>query len=108
MSSPLLYNRPLPLSRAITAIADKAQVNTQQYGELTVTDTKQKFATPKAVSQRFSATVRKMGRHRHTCDKQCDSLSQQVFKSLLARDVHVAFVAQLVRAPVSYILSTKL
>ncbi|KAG0145411.1 hypothetical protein CROQUDRAFT_93888 [Cronartium quercuum f. sp. fusiforme G11] len=33
MSSPLLYNRPLPLSQAITAIADKAQVNTQQYGK---------------------------------------------------------------------------
>ncbi|KAG0144322.1 hypothetical protein CROQUDRAFT_95125 [Cronartium quercuum f. sp. fusiforme G11] len=41
---------------------------------------KQKLATPKAVSQRFSATVRKMERYRHTCDNQCDGLSQQVLR----------------------------
>lgn len=32
MTSRLLHNRPLPLSRAVMAIADKAQVNTQEYG----------------------------------------------------------------------------
>ncbi|GAA6063589.1 hypothetical protein JCM10212_000193 [Sporobolomyces blumeae] len=32
MSSRMLYNRPLPVSRIVTAIADKAQINTQHYG----------------------------------------------------------------------------
>lgn len=32
MSSRLVYGRPLPVSRAVHAIADKAQGNTQQYG----------------------------------------------------------------------------
>ncbi|KWU41946.1 20S proteasome subunit [Rhodotorula sp. JG-1b] len=32
MSSRMLYNRPLPISRIVGAIADKAQVNTQHYG----------------------------------------------------------------------------
>lgn len=32
MSSRLLYNRPVPVSRVVNAIADKAQVNTQHYG----------------------------------------------------------------------------
>ncbi|BGP55505.1 hypothetical protein JCM8202_002037 [Rhodotorula sphaerocarpa] len=32
MSSRMLYNRPLPISRVVGAIADKAQVNTQHYG----------------------------------------------------------------------------
>lgn len=32
MSSRLLYNRPVPISRVVNAIADKAQVNTQHYG----------------------------------------------------------------------------
>ncbi|KNZ47577.1 proteasome subunit alpha type [Puccinia sorghi] len=32
MTSRLLHNRPLPLSRSVMAIADKAQVNTQEYG----------------------------------------------------------------------------
>ncbi|GAA6023959.1 hypothetical protein JCM10207_008643 [Rhodosporidiobolus poonsookiae] len=32
MSSRMLYNRPLPISRIVTAIADKAQINTQHYG----------------------------------------------------------------------------
>ncbi|TGZ85530.1 N-terminal nucleophile aminohydrolase [Ascodesmis nigricans] len=32
MSSRLLYNRPIPVSRVVNAIADKAQVNTQHYG----------------------------------------------------------------------------
>jgi len=33
MSSRLLYNRPVPISRVVNAIADKAQVNTQHYGK---------------------------------------------------------------------------
>ncbi|KAM0752501.1 N-terminal nucleophile aminohydrolase [Meredithblackwellia eburnea MCA 4105] len=33
MSSRMLYNRPLPVSRIVNAIADKAQVNTQHYGK---------------------------------------------------------------------------
>ncbi|GAA5865824.1 hypothetical protein JCM1840_006264 [Sporobolomyces johnsonii] len=32
MSSRMLYNRPLPVSRIVNAIADKAQINTQHYG----------------------------------------------------------------------------
>lgn len=32
MSSRLVYGRPLPVSRAVHSIADKAQGNTQQYG----------------------------------------------------------------------------
>ncbi|GAA5999476.1 hypothetical protein JCM5350_006654, partial [Sporobolomyces pararoseus] len=32
MSSRMLYNRPLPVSRIVGAIADKAQINTQHYG----------------------------------------------------------------------------
>jgi 20S proteasome subunit alpha 6 len=32
MSQKLVFNRPLPISRAVHAIADKAQANTQQYG----------------------------------------------------------------------------
>ncbi|GAA6008751.1 proteasome core particle subunit alpha 6 [Rhodotorula paludigena] len=32
MSSRMLYSRPLPVSRAVAAIADKAQINTQHYG----------------------------------------------------------------------------
>jgi len=32
MSSRLLYNRPVPISRVVNAIANKAQVNTQHYG----------------------------------------------------------------------------
>ena len=33
MSSRLLYNRPIPVSRVVSAIADKAQINTQHYGK---------------------------------------------------------------------------
>lgn len=32
MTQKLVYNRPLPVSRAVHAIADKAQSNTQEYG----------------------------------------------------------------------------
>ncbi|KAF5092646.1 hypothetical protein D0Z03_002762 [Geotrichum reessii] len=32
MSSKLVYNRPLAVSKAVHSIADKAQTNTQQYG----------------------------------------------------------------------------
>lgn len=32
MNSKLVYDRPLPVSRAVYSIADKAQANTQQYG----------------------------------------------------------------------------
>ncbi|GAA6022434.1 hypothetical protein JCM11491_005504 [Sporobolomyces phaffii] len=32
MSSRMVYNRPLPVSRIVGAIADKAQINTQHYG----------------------------------------------------------------------------
>ncbi|KAI8390890.1 20S proteasome subunit alpha 6 [Radiomyces spectabilis] len=32
MRSKMLYDRPLPVQRIVSAIADKAQVNTQQYG----------------------------------------------------------------------------
>ncbi|KAK9700765.1 Proteasome subunit alpha type-6 [Basidiobolus ranarum] len=32
MKSKMLYNRPLPIFRIVSAIADKAQVNTQNYG----------------------------------------------------------------------------
>lgn len=32
MSSKMIYNRPIPVSRVVNAIADKAQKNTQQYG----------------------------------------------------------------------------
>ncbi|KAI7889244.1 nucleophile aminohydrolase [Mucor mucedo] len=32
MKSKMLYDRPLPVQRIVNAIADKAQVNTQQYG----------------------------------------------------------------------------
>ncbi|CEI96690.1 Putative Proteasome subunit alpha type [Rhizopus microsporus] len=32
MRSKMLYDRPLPVQRIVNAIADKAQVNTQQYG----------------------------------------------------------------------------
>lgn len=32
MTSKLVYDRPLPVSRAVYSIADKAQANTQQYG----------------------------------------------------------------------------
>lgn len=32
MSSKIVYNRPLAISKAVNAIADKAQTNTQQYG----------------------------------------------------------------------------
>lgn len=32
MSSKLVFGRPLPISKAVYAIADKAQSNTQQYG----------------------------------------------------------------------------
>ncbi|KAI9315254.1 20S proteasome subunit alpha 6 [Dichotomocladium elegans] len=32
MRSKMLYDRPIPLQRIVTTIADKAQVNTQQYG----------------------------------------------------------------------------
>ncbi|ORX78700.1 N-terminal nucleophile aminohydrolase [Basidiobolus meristosporus CBS 931.73] len=32
MKSKMLYNRPLPILRIVSAIADKAQVNTQNYG----------------------------------------------------------------------------
>ncbi|KAI9012485.1 nucleophile aminohydrolase [Phycomyces nitens] len=32
MRSKMLYDRPLPVQRIVAAIADKAQVNTQQYG----------------------------------------------------------------------------
>lgn len=32
MSSKMVYNRPIPVSRVVNAIADKAQKNTQQYG----------------------------------------------------------------------------
>ncbi|BGP24678.1 20S proteasome subunit alpha 6 [Rhodotorula toruloides] len=33
MSSRMLYNRPLPISRIVSSIADKAQINTQHYGK---------------------------------------------------------------------------
>ncbi|ODQ68589.1 N-terminal nucleophile aminohydrolase [Nadsonia fulvescens var. elongata DSM 6958] len=33
MSSKLVYNRPIPVSRAVSSIADKAQANTQEYGK---------------------------------------------------------------------------
>jgi len=33
MASRLLYNRPVPVSRVVNSIADKAQVNTQHYGK---------------------------------------------------------------------------
>jgi len=32
MSSRMIFNRPVPVNRLVTAIADKAQVNTQEYG----------------------------------------------------------------------------
>lgn len=32
MSSRLLYARPIPIGRVVSAIADKAQINTQHYG----------------------------------------------------------------------------
>ncbi|KAJ3498125.1 hypothetical protein NLJ89_g10260 [Agrocybe chaxingu] len=32
MSSKMLFNRPVPVNRLVSAIADKAQVNTQEYG----------------------------------------------------------------------------
>jgi len=32
MSSKMVFNRPIPVNRLVTAIADKAQVNTQEYG----------------------------------------------------------------------------
>ncbi|KAG8959187.1 hypothetical protein FRC03_008309 [Tulasnella sp. 419] len=32
MSSKMLFNRPIPVNRLVSAIADKAQVNTQEYG----------------------------------------------------------------------------
>jgi len=32
MSSRMVFNRPVPVNRLVTAIADKAQVNTQEYG----------------------------------------------------------------------------
>ncbi|RKP10580.1 20S proteasome subunit alpha 6 [Thamnocephalis sphaerospora] len=32
MRSKMLYNRPLPIGRIVSALADKAQVNTQNYG----------------------------------------------------------------------------
>jgi len=32
MSSKMLYNRPVPVNRLVSAIADKAQINTQEYG----------------------------------------------------------------------------
>lgn len=32
MSSKMIYNRPVPVTRVVSAIADKAQKNTQQYG----------------------------------------------------------------------------
>ncbi|KAJ8653169.1 hypothetical protein O0I10_011218 [Lichtheimia ornata] len=32
MRSKMLYDRPLPVQRIVTTIADKAQINTQQYG----------------------------------------------------------------------------
>ncbi|RDB23136.1 putative proteasome subunit alpha type-6 [Hypsizygus marmoreus] len=32
MSSKLMFNRPIPVNRLVSAIADKAQVNTQEYG----------------------------------------------------------------------------
>jgi len=32
MSSRLIFNRPVPVNRLVAAIADKAQVNTQEYG----------------------------------------------------------------------------
>lgn len=33
MSSRMLYSRPLPLNRIVNAIADRAQLNTMQYGK---------------------------------------------------------------------------
>ncbi|KAI0079715.1 proteasome-domain-containing protein [Panus rudis PR-1116 ss-1] len=32
MSSRMVFNRPIPVNRLVSAIADKAQVNTQEYG----------------------------------------------------------------------------
>ncbi|KAF8076080.1 hypothetical protein FPV67DRAFT_1776672 [Lyophyllum atratum] len=32
MSSKMVFNRPIPVNRLVSAIADKAQVNTQEYG----------------------------------------------------------------------------
>lgn len=32
MSSRMIFNRPVPVNRLVTAIAEKAQVNTQEYG----------------------------------------------------------------------------
>jgi len=32
MSSRMIFNRPVPVNRLVAAIADKAQVNTQEYG----------------------------------------------------------------------------
>ncbi|KAK7060269.1 Proteasome subunit alpha type-6 [Paramarasmius palmivorus] len=32
MSSKMVFNRPIPVNRLVTSIADKAQVNTQEYG----------------------------------------------------------------------------
>lgn len=32
MSSKMVFNRPVPVNRLVSAIADKAQVNTQEYG----------------------------------------------------------------------------
>ncbi|KZT41143.1 20S proteasome subunit [Sistotremastrum suecicum HHB10207 ss-3] len=32
MSSRMMFNRPVPVNRLVTSIADKAQVNTQEYG----------------------------------------------------------------------------
>ncbi|KAF7353051.1 Proteasome subunit alpha type [Mycena venus] len=32
MSSKMIFNRPVPVNRLVSAIADKAQVNTQEYG----------------------------------------------------------------------------
>jgi len=32
MSSRMIFNRPVPVNRLVSAIADKAQVNTQEYG----------------------------------------------------------------------------
>jgi len=32
MSSRMVFNRPIPVNRIVAAIADKAQVNTQEYG----------------------------------------------------------------------------
>lgn len=32
MTSKMIYNRPIPVIRAVNSIADKAQGNTQNYG----------------------------------------------------------------------------